>query len=491
MANKRITALTETTAADPEDVLELDGVGNSRKIKVSNLVAATPPPPSETPSSGNFIKSGATFAHVDDLDIAVGAAEYYIQGVLYTSPAVVLTAAAADATNPRIDAVVLNSSNVAVIVTGTPAASPVRPQIDPATQLELTFITVAALATEPEINTEPIYLENTEWTTTASGARIDPDNTGDPHSGTKSIKFIVAVAGDNVKFVDTAFNLEDFELLTMWVTPVTWVAQKSLTLQCYLAGVAKGNPVSLRDGVFGLVRTTTTDQLIAISTRAFGVSGITVDEIRATVAGGSTGLTAYIDDIALQGGISAISTSDRLRDRGAYDVDQFYSINDLSADDFDVYKCIQPGKGHTPSSSATYWVHFATKQKVGSHLKHFKISFNPKAVCDGTIDRLFLMSVGPDCPSGLKIHSWRTSWDADPTTEADLDLKRADAFIGVANAAVMDVLDTTAGVSSETTASNINAGATVANGKVIYLEFGTAYSTDSLQLIFEMWYYAV
>lgn len=138
-------------------------------------------------------------------------------------------------------------------------------------------------------------------------------------------------------------------------------------------------------------------------------------------------------------------------------------------------------------------VNFAgTAQEWGPpNLKHFPFSFNPKAVCDGTIDRLFLMTVGPEFPNGLKITRWNVSFDADPTTEADLDFKRADAFIGVANAAVVDVLDTAAGVSSETTAANINSDAAVANGKVLYLEFGTAYTADNLQIIFEFWGYAV
>ncbi len=127
----------------------------------------------------------------------------------------------------------------------------------------------------------------------------------------------------------------------------------------------------------------------------------------------------------------------------------------------------------------------------GPEIHHFTWAFNPKAVCDGTIDRLFLMTVGPDFLNGLKITRWNCSFDADPTTEADLDFKRADAFIGVANAAVVDVLDTTSGASSETTEANINGNAAVANGKVLYLEFGTAYTTDSLQMIFEFWGYAL
>lgn len=111
-------------------------------------------------------------------------------------------------------------------------------------------------------------------------------------------------------------------------------------------------------------------------------------------------------------------------------------------------------------------------------------SFDPKGVCDGDIDRLMLFTVRD--PKGITITKWKVSFTQDPGTEADLDFKRADAFIGVANSAVMDVLDTTAGVSSETTAANINGGAVVAVDKVLYLEFGTAYTEAGEQIIFEM-----
>lgn len=125
-----------------------------------------------------------------------------------------------------------------------------------------------------------------------------------------------------------------------------------------------------------------------------------------------------------------------------------------------------------------------------SGIMHGAWVFDPKAVCDGAVDRVFLFTVGDDAPVGIHIDQWKVSFEADPTTEADLDLKRADAFIGVANAAVMDALDTTNGASGEDTDANINSGATVANGKVLYLEFGTAYTEINHQVIFEMWWHA-
>lgn len=122
--------------------------------------------------------------------------------------------------------------------------------------------------------------------------------------------------------------------------------------------------------------------------------------------------------------------------------------------------------------------------------QHFEISFDPKAVCDGAVDRLFLFKIGDWAPNGINILAWRLSFEADPTTELDANakLKRATAFIGVGSAEDMDVIQTTNGVASESTPANINGGATVANGQVVYLEFGTAYTEATHQIIFEMEY---
>lgn len=133
-------------------------------------------------------------------------------------------------------------------------------------------------------------------------------------------------------------------------------------------------------------------------------------------------------------------------------------------------------------------IHNGTKEVGVSLIEHREFTFDPATVCAGDVDRLFLLRVGDWAPNGITIVSWHLSFEADPTTEVDLDLKRADAFIDVANSAVMDVLDTTNGASSESTAANINGGAVVANGKVIYLEFGTAYSEANHQMIFSISY---
>ena len=111
--------------------------------------------------------------------------------------------------------------------------------------------------------------------------------------------------------------------------------------------------------------------------------------------------------------------------------------------------------------------------------------FDPAAVCAGAFDGLALITAN----GATSVEKWKITFiDADPTTELDIDLKRADSHPGRANSAVMDVLDTTSGTATEATEANINSDAAVATGKVIYLQFGTAYTETGHQVQFELWF---
>ena len=113
--------------------------------------------------------------------------------------------------------------------------------------------------------------------------------------------------------------------------------------------------------------------------------------------------------------------------------------------------------------------------------KVIEISFDPGAWYDSDT-QVFIMEIGAEAPDGITVEKWSVSCNVDPDVEMNMDLKRADAWIGLANSAVMDVLDTTNGVSSETTEGNINGGAVVTTGKVIYLEFGADPEGTCVQL---------
>ena len=86
--------------------------------------------------------------------------------------------------------------------------------------------------------------------------------------------------------------------------------------------------------------------------------------------------------------------------------------------------------------------------------------------------RIFLFEVNAKVyPNGITLDYVRVSYTKDPTTEiTNADLKRADDIIGVANAAIIVGIDTTAGSFIEDTDANLNAGAVVAAGQDIYIE---------------------
>jgi hypothetical protein len=102
----------------------------------------------------------------------------------------------------------------------------------------------------------------------------------------------------------------------------------------------------------------------------------------------------------------------------------------------------------------------------------------------------FIMTVGDDYPHGMTIVEWKLSCNIDPTPEILGDLMRATAWIGLGTPTVMDVCDTTAGVSSEDTAANINSDSAIANGSVIYFSFDSDPAGTCDQMILELWAYA-
>lgn len=490
----------------------------------------------EPTASGSNLVSGGGASLTGGLTLTVSAALYNILGAAKSSVETILTAATADPTNPRYDVVALDDTGTAVLITGTPAATPVVPTVDPATQLYLTFVSIPAGATSISGTETIIYDSNDDYTMTENGTSIVLNSSNNPRGGSGvCIEATTMVAGDyfQAQTASGTIDLGTFNVLRFFIrNKAAWHASKQITITARNNGVQVGQAVVFKHGLHAFDQTNvTTYQHIALNPNLFAAGGQPINQLRWTCAGGGSSITGfYVDDISLQAGVSQVTDSTRLRDTGEHSTARQYDVNDLAYTGAVIYKALQQTPVGIVQTNTTYWTPFAmrnpmttagdsivggasgvptrlalgtslqelrvsfagTAQEWGPpNLKHFPFSFNPKAVCDGTIDRLFLMTVGPEFPNGLKITRWNVSFDADPTTEADLDFKRADAFIGVANAAVVDVLDTTAGVSSETTAANINSDTAVANGKVLYLEFGTAYTADNLQIIFEFWGYAV
>jgi hypothetical protein len=125
-----------------------------------------------------------------------------------------------------------------------------------------------------------------------------------------------------------------------------------------------------------------------------------------------------------------------------------------------------------------------------SHLQMLSVSFDPGSWYDSDAE-LFLFEVHADkFPNGIIIDEWKVSCNVDPDVEMNADLRYADAWIGLANAADIDEIDTTNGTSSEDTDANINSGNAVAAGKVIYIGFDGDPEGTAVQMNFMMIFHA-
>jgi hypothetical protein len=339
-ANKPVSSATQTALDLKADVVDLDTL----QEQVDSL------PTGEPSSTGNALISGGGVAQDTGLNIVVSAAEYRIQGVGYTSPQAALSLAAADGTNPRIDVVALNAAGAAVIITGTAAATPAKPDVDPTTQLELTFLVVAAAASAPTVVKTNIYLENTEYTMT------------NPRSGTKDIEATAMVATDYFQAqAGGNLDLANYNNLVFFIrSKASWPNQKQLTITARATGVTVGSPITFKHGSFGFDSSITGSyQAVVIPCNLFGADGQSVNQIRWTCQGGGAAIGFYMDDVSFQGGISTAADSTRLRPRGDYSADLLYEINDAVLSGGFMWVSIKSGVGNTPASSPTYWKKYA------------------------------------------------------------------------------------------------------------------------------------
>ena len=252
----------------------------------------------------NRLVSGGGVAWTSGLSFVVAAATYEIGGVQYTSVQTIVTLDAADATNPRIDILILNDSGVATDLTGTPAADPAAPSVSPTSEIAINLVTIAAMATTPGNVTElEIYREDTEWTCTESDASTDCASTTDPRTDTKAVEGTTVARNDYFTLASTDTTLSNYNNLVFWIkSKATWANARSISVNWRLNDATVGNSVNLSKNTFGFDSSnTSTYQQIVIPVSSFGNIGL-ADEVRFTVVGsGATTIGFHIDDIVLQG----------------------------------------------------------------------------------------------------------------------------------------------------------------------------------------------
>jgi hypothetical protein len=117
------------------------------------------------------------------LDFIGSPSGYLIENVLYEIGEDTITSDSADTVNDRRDTFKLTASGWD-IETGTPSAVPIAPTVNPITEIGLKDVLIEANATTPSVDEENVYLENTEWATSSSGAgTFNPASTNEPFAG--------------------------------------------------------------------------------------------------------------------------------------------------------------------------------------------------------------------------------------------------------------------------------------------------------------------
>ena len=327
--------------------------------------------------SSSYVVSGCGVQYTSGLTYTVGVCNYYIAGVHYATTALTnVTLDAADGTFPRIDAIIVNSSNVATKITGTAAATPAAPTVDPSTQLALTFAYVAAMATTPTgVSTTTIYDENTEWTSAVSSGVLNAGSTTNPYHLTKDIEGTAVTLNSYVTLTKPAAGTEDlstYNALYCYVrSKGTWPtgngggnARRNLTFSWLASSVQVGYGVLLQSGVWGFDSSiTTVYQLVGIPISNFGVGSTAVDtlKITATGASGTSTFGFYIDWCQLQrGAVPVPSSFGNVTWRGNWNSGTTYAVNDVvqytTATTSGAYIAVTTNANQTPYNNPTYWI---------------------------------------------------------------------------------------------------------------------------------------
>jgi hypothetical protein len=185
---------------------------------------------------------GGIVTWVEEMNFSVSRAIYYIIGDAYSAPDSILTISAADELLNRIDLVVANNDNTFSIVTGEPGTNPVKPGINPLTQIEITQINVPAGTTNfgGIVEQVIIYNENIEWVGTGNGVTVNFNSATNPYHGLKCADVGSIGANDTITFVGASvLEVADYEVFSMFLKlKATLAKNESISIQFMLGSTA-------------------------------------------------------------------------------------------------------------------------------------------------------------------------------------------------------------------------------------------------------------
>lgn len=276
------------------------------------------------PSSGNALISQLLYGSVywdSGYTFKVSECLYMIRGETYHSEQGTITLEDADPDLDRIDVIFVDSDKTIGKITGTPSANPLKPMVNPASQLELTYVLVAAGSTSPSVLNEQVYQENVEWATSWDsevGGLVDFESTVSPYAGTYCIRAIIDPANPapNLDGVDIYFDktgtydITNAILVLMIKTNKSWLNTTGglcyLTLRLYNgATLISQTPVVIKDGKYGFSSKVTTWQAIVVPIADFGANSMIIDQLNIHFNGkwAQRDVTIDFDSIFFQGGV--------------------------------------------------------------------------------------------------------------------------------------------------------------------------------------------
>jgi len=202
---------------------------------------------------------------------------YFILGRFFTSLATTVTLAAADSSNPRIDVIYLDTLGHVGVLTGIPSPDPIKPVVNPISQIELTHININAQGTSPAgLKKQIVYNENlqvpTEWNTPASITQADYNYLANPYIGLKSINSTsstLSSLGGVLQFNNSHnVNADTCTLLSMYLrqngTVIGIIGRVETTglvgelpsyyVQLFKGGIGVTNKIGIINGFYGYNR---------------------------------------------------------------------------------------------------------------------------------------------------------------------------------------------------------------------------------------------
>lgn len=301
----------------------------------------------------------------------VSGAFYRIGGVLYESPAVQITLDAPDATNNRIDVFAVDINSVALDITGTPDPSPVKPQIDPSTQLELTSVIVTAASTEPTLTEEVIYDENIEWTGSSTGTgTANFASAVDPYQGTVSVEVTNIQNAFYIEFDNgSTIDISGFQTLGFQLKLKSAMPANQNLIGILIDG--SGNPASSSFSL-SFDKLSTDYQFVGVVLSGLAIVEPNIRYLRIVyirTSGSVTHSGYFLDILKMEGGINPPVTANNflnLTDTPSSYVGQASKVVSVKADETGLEFTTVSGGGISGSGTANEIAYFTAPTAIAS-----------------------------------------------------------------------------------------------------------------------------